>query len=233
MKKVRKLRTNKKSAREDYSNQKGITLIALVVTIIVLLILAGVTLNALFNENGILTKSRDTGNIMEDAKKSDLNAINDLDKWIDSKTKGTTTGGDDNPPTSDLPSVAGETTPYYPDNTFTKEEGTDLDNGLVIKDAIGNEYVWIEVPKSLYANNSYNTETATADQKPEKSTDYDKIEYCLRKYTDYYRNGTSFKDEYYSDDVTGLTSEKYTGLKQKMLKSVYENGGFWIGRYEA
>ena len=232
MEKVRKLRMNKKLARENYSNQKGITLIALVVTIVVLLILAGVTLNALFNENGILTKSRDTGNIMEDAKKSDLNAINDLDKWINDKT-GTGKENDDDTPTSDLPSVAGETTPYYPDNTFTKEEGTDLDDGLVIKDATGNEYVWIEVPKSLYANNSYNTETATADQKPEKSTDYDKIEYCLRKYTDYYRNGTSFKDEYYSDDVTGLTSEKYTGLKQKMLKSVYENGGFWIGRYEA
>ena len=230
MEKVRKLRTNKKSAREDYSNQKGITLIALVVTIIVLLILAGVTLNALFNENGILTKSRDTGNIMEDAKKSDLNAINDLDKWIDSKTNGTTGEDEDD---SGLPSVAGETIPYYPDDTFTKEKGTNLDNGLVIKDAIGNEYVWIEVPKSLYANNSYNTETATADQKPEKSTDYDKIEYCLHKYTDYYRNGTSYKDEYYSNDVTGLTSEKYTGLKQKMLKSVYENGGFWIGRYEA
>ena len=36
------------------------------------------TLNALFNENGILTKSRDAGNIMEDAKKSDLNAMNDI-----------------------------------------------------------------------------------------------------------------------------------------------------------
>ena len=141
MKKIKEdIKINKKSAREDYSNQKGITLIALVVTVIVLLILAGVTLNALFNENGILTKSRDTGNIMEDAKKSDLNAINDLDKWIDSKTNGTT-GEDDNPPASDLPSVADETIPYYPDNTFTKEEGTDLDNGLVIKDPIGNEYI--------------------------------------------------------------------------------------------
>ena len=56
------------------------------VTIVVLLILAGVTLNALFNENGILTKSKNAGNIMEDAEKSDLDAINDLDKWIDEKT---------------------------------------------------------------------------------------------------------------------------------------------------
>lgn len=131
-----------------------------------------------------------------------------------------------------------DTVPYYPDDTFEKDPDTNLNDGLVIRDSNGNEYVWIEVPKSLYANSSYNTKTTTADQKPTSSTDYDKIEYCLHKYTDYYRrdkNGTltSFKDTYYSDAATGLTSEQYTILKQKMLKSVYENGGFWIGRYEA
>ena len=126
-----------------------------------------------------------------------------------------------------------DTIPYYPDDTFEKDDDTDLDDGLVIRDENGNEYVWIEVPKSLYANSSYNTETTTGDKKPSSSTDYDKIEYCLHKYTDYYRNGTSYTDTYYSDATTGLTSAQYTELKQKMLKSVYENGGFWIGRYEA
>lgn len=38
-------------------NQKGITLIALVITIIVLLILAGVSIAMLTGENGILTKA--------------------------------------------------------------------------------------------------------------------------------------------------------------------------------
>ena len=40
-------------------NKKGITLIALVVTIVVLLILAGVTINLLLDENGIIAKSKD------------------------------------------------------------------------------------------------------------------------------------------------------------------------------
>ena len=238
----KEIKINKKSARRNYSNQTGITLIALVVTIVVLLILAGVSIKALFGDSGIINKAKDAQNRMNNAQESDLNALNDLDKWINNQVNGTTgggtTGGDDNPPTSDLPSVANETTPYYPDETFTKEEGTNLDNGLVIKDSIGNEYVWIEVPKSLYANSSYNTETTTGDQKPSNSTDYDKIEYCLHKYTDYYRRNssgtlTSYTDTYYSDEITGLTSAQYTELKQKMLKSVYENGGFWIGRYEA
>ena len=43
-------------------NKKGITLIALVVTIVVLLILAGVTISLLLDENGIITKSKDARN---------------------------------------------------------------------------------------------------------------------------------------------------------------------------
>ena len=40
-------------------NKKGITIIALVVTIVVLLILAGVTISLLLDENGIIAKSKD------------------------------------------------------------------------------------------------------------------------------------------------------------------------------
>ena len=43
-------------------NEKGITLIALVVTIVVLLILAGVTISLLLDENGIIAKSKDARN---------------------------------------------------------------------------------------------------------------------------------------------------------------------------
>jgi len=213
------IKINKKSARRNYSNQTGITLIALVVTIVVLLILAGVSINTLFRDNGIIKKAQDAQNRMNNAQESDLNALNELDEFIDDAT-------------GKLPSTE-DTTPYYPDGTFSKVSRTNLSNGLVIQDAKENEYVWIEVPKSLYENSSYNTKTKTADQKPENSEDYGKIEYCLHKYTETYRNGTSSSDTYYSDEMTGLTKIKYNELKQKMLKSVYENGGFWIGRYEA
>ena len=47
----------KNNGRTKYSNEKGITLIALVVTIIVLLILAGITINLAFNSNGILNRA--------------------------------------------------------------------------------------------------------------------------------------------------------------------------------
>ncbi|MBR3153331.1 MAG: hypothetical protein IKF52_07095 [Clostridia bacterium] len=41
-----------------FKNQKGITLVALVITIIVLLILAGVTIAMVVGDNGILTRSK-------------------------------------------------------------------------------------------------------------------------------------------------------------------------------
>ena len=227
--------------KRNYSKQTGITLIALVVTIVVLLILAGVSINAIFGDSGIINKAKDAQNKMDQAVENDQKGINELSNWLDSKingnsggntTGGNTTGGDDKPSTSDLPST-NNTIPYYPDNTFTKVEGTDLSNGLVIKDGNGNEYVWIEVPKTtgVYPTAGLKITNFT-------ETEYTAIETDLHTYTDYYRRNksgtlTSYKDTYYSDATTGLTSEKYTELKQKMLKSVYENGGFWIGRYEA
>lgn len=49
-------------------NNKGITLIALVITIIVLLILAGVSIAMLTGDNGILTKATDASNDTEIAE---------------------------------------------------------------------------------------------------------------------------------------------------------------------
>lgn len=54
-------------------NQKGITLIALVITIIVLLILAGVTIAMLTGENGILNKA--TGAVSDTEKATAEEAI--------------------------------------------------------------------------------------------------------------------------------------------------------------
>ena len=118
------------------------------------------------------------------------------------------------------------TEPYLPTG-FTQVNGTTLDNGYTIQDSNGNQYVWIEVPKTgeVYSTAGLGI-TAFTDE------EYTKIEDDLHKYTNDYRGGTSYKDEYYSDAVTGLTSTQYTELKQKMLKSVYSNGGFYVGKYE-
>ena len=62
------------------NNQKGITLIALVITIIVLLILAGISIAMLTGENGILGRAKDAGanSKVAEAKEQVGLAINDL-----------------------------------------------------------------------------------------------------------------------------------------------------------
>lgn len=76
--------------KKNYSKQKGITLIALVVTIVVLLILAGVSLNAIFGENGLIQKAKDAQNKMDEARNNDLEGLNNLEKLISNLTDKTT-----------------------------------------------------------------------------------------------------------------------------------------------
>lgn len=129
--------------------------------------------------------------------------------------------------TGNLPNGPG-TRPYLPSSDFEQVEGTTLETGLIIQDSAGNEYVWIEVPKlaSVYP-------TAGISIKDFTDEDYQNIENDLHTYASTYRNGTSASDTYSSDGATGLSSSEYTELKHKMLKSVYQHGGFYISRYEA
>ena len=55
--------------KQGRRKQKGITLVALVVTIIVLIILAGVTLNIVLDNDGIINKAKQAVDDYENAQK--------------------------------------------------------------------------------------------------------------------------------------------------------------------
>ena len=128
-----------------------------------------------------------------------------------------------------LPRTA-ETQPYFPSSDFKRISGTDLSNGLVIEDLDGNQYVWVEVPKNedVYPTAGLNIVSFTDDE-------YTKIENDLHTYTSVYRNGTTYSDTWVADNGNEgwYTESEYYAQKKKMLKSVYQNGGFYVGRYEA
>ena len=67
---------------------KGITLISLVVSIVVLLILAGITIGTIFDDNGIIKKAQEAANATEEAAKNDQAAINGLLNEMDSIING-------------------------------------------------------------------------------------------------------------------------------------------------
>ena len=156
----------------------------------------------LTGQNGILNRASEAKEKTELAQKEENVTLSNYEKIIDKYV-------------SNLPSTE-YTEPYLPNGTFSYKEG-DLNTGLVIIDSEGNEYVWVEVPKSIYTISNYNV-----NGEPSSATDYEKIEKCLKLYA---------KD--YSDQNCSDTNPVYLEMYKNMLKSLYENGGFWIGRYEA
>ena len=282
MKEKNNIKSKNTRLKELKKSSKGITLIALVITIIVLLILAGVSIAMLTGDNGILTQASEAKDenikgqekeqirlamqskkmekmadniertvtaeelqkqlIADGAKNVTVEAGengNLVVKYADSKNEytvnqngeigenGQTPGEPDKPGTETggtLPSTA-DTKPFLPTGATVVEK--DLSKGVVIKDAKGNYWTWIEVPKTIYENTAYNGGTA-----PTSSTDYAKIESTMQKYAEAYRK-SGYTDEWYSEAQHGFASaDKYNEHKKAMLKSVYENGGFYIGKYE-
>ena len=211
-------------------DKKGITLVALVVTIVALLILAGVSINLVLGNNGIIAKAKDAKTKSAEASENDLKGMNGLVSEMEGALAGNGGAGGSGAGTKVPAEATAETAPYFPDNTFTKKEGT-IDTGLVIQDASGNEYVWVVVPRTtaVYATTGLGKTTFT-------DADYTSIENDLKEYTKTYRGSTSFiTDTWYADDKNEgwLSETEYKTLKNSMLKSVYENGGFYVGRYEA
>ena len=210
-------------------NKKGITLVALVVTIVVLLILAGVSINLVLGDNGIIAKAKEAQRKSAEASQNDLIGMNELAQQLGEKINGSTGSGSGNGGTGGK--TEPETVPYLPSDDFHYDTSTSVDTGLVIKDGSGNEYVWVVVPRTtaVYATTGLGKTTFT-------DADYTSIENDLKEYTKTYRGSTSFiTDTWYADDKNEgwLSETEYKTLKNSMLKSVYENGGFYVGRYEA
>lgn len=80
-------------------SNKGITLVALVITIIVLLILAGVSISLVIGQDGILNKSKNAVNIYENAAQKEDQQLKDFeaqfDNYINMYNNKTTTSTDE------------------------------------------------------------------------------------------------------------------------------------------
>ncbi len=149
--------------------KNGITLIALVVTIIVLIILAGVSINMLVGENGIITQAQKAKEETEQAKEDELRRLTALEAAtnLETKTIIDKSTGKDVPVTIPagfaVSQVEGENT---------------VKDGLVIIDSEGNEFVWIPVeleegerfesryPRTAFKNNEPTSGLSTSFTEP-------------------------------------------------------------------
>ena len=128
-------------------NKKGITLVALVVTIVVLLILAGVSINLALGNNGIIAKAKDAETKSAEASENDLKGMNSLVSEMEGALAGNgSTGSGNNFMTKN-------TEVTYPDGTVwitegfkvAKDSASTVQGGVVIEDKDLNQFVWVPV----------------------------------------------------------------------------------------
>ena len=230
--------------------EKGITLIALVVTIVVLLILAGVSISLVLNNNGVISKAKDARDKYAEAQTNDEKQLNEVSDWIDTKV-GDTTGGGSVTKIDGVPIPEGY---YYVGGTKAKGivisdnvADKELDKGKenVRRDLAGNQWVWVpvETPSSLYTTVA--AEQALAGSTGVKTTRYTNSE-IISGITRGLPGSKSFREpdilttSYY--DVANYAKAGFSSLAnmaesmvsdyEEMIASLEKYKGFYIGRYE-
>ena len=229
----------------NYRKNKGITLIALVITIIVLLILAGVSIAMLTGQNGILTQAQKAKSETENAAKNEAAILDEYNKYLNNAVGGGIVEGGTKPETDDQgyftknSTINGEKgnadNPTIPagfkpidenganwgDGSKAPEQAS-VENGLVIQDKEGNQFVWVPVRGEYKRNTTYaETYVSTA------------------AYTDtgYLPEGiqTTIPDDSELEIPEGKTKEEVIGEinEQAEREAVTSKGGFYISRYEA
>ena len=201
----------------------------------VLIILATVSILAVFGDNGIIARAQTAKDTHEKGKADETNTLDDyasyIGNYLDGKggNSGGSTGGDDTPkdPTDnwDLDKVTivdgGNDTKVPVPNGFYYVGG-DVDTGFVISDKqgdtldasgvnMGNQFVWI--PVASEADLTRTNFDANGNPTTDAPTEGADVSSCSEPY------GSGYDTE----------AEEYNTMKTQVLKY----GGFYIGRFDA
>ena len=216
VKKDTSLKRSKITMKKLKKQVKGITLIALVVTIIVLLILAGVALSLTVGENGLFRRAQNAADTWQMAEKNEQiemeQAGNFLDDYTSEYNKATTVSyakqlnkpfENDTTITDDLDNEVRIPAGFK----IASDSATLVEDGIVIEDEDGNQFVWIPAKTEAEGGATINLSTGGTANVAYKRTDFGK------------QNGS------YSDYSETMPTDE--------IESVNANGGYYIGRYEA
>ena len=193
-----------KNKTKSLDKNKGITLIALVITIIILLILAGVSIATLTGPNGLLTRANEAKEQTQIQTDEELRRLTQMEAAMNLENTTHTDNSTGEPKTVTIPAgfsvsqVEGENT---------------IKDGLVIIDKDGNEFVWVPVEDyGEFVRHDFGNQGITdiVDTEP--------------------TDGKYF--EITPATTTDMTAESAKEVKS-MYDSVMNNDGFYIARYEA
>ena len=187
-------------------NVKGITLIALVATFIVLLILAGVAINLTVGDNGLFRRAQNAADTYEEASEDELKKLTMLEAAT-------------NLTNAEYIDRYGNKAVIPAGFAVSKIKGeSEINTGLVIMDEEGNEFVWIPVGNISNGMEKINIElnryTFAEDGTATKQNN--------NIISEFYQELEESKD--------GNISAKDINA---FILSVEQNGGYYIARYEA
>ena len=258
----KEIKMNKKSARRNYSNQAGITLIALVVTIVVLLILAGVTINAVFSDRGIIKKAQDAQNKANESVQKDMEQINALENWLNENTgegnkevnittlvgkeavtkntKAVDTYGNKITIPKGFKVLAHGTAAGSATYTYSGDNIPAVQDGIVIENGTDkNQFVWVPVGTIKNKNNTTNTITLgryefdiTGELKSTTPAQVASVENCTKIVT-ISKDETDYQ-ELSTSRISSSSSENTTARNlAEFISTTLANGGYYIARFEA
>ena len=235
--------------RIKIKTKKGITLIALVITIIVMLILVAVIIGLSVN-GGLFGHAGNAVSDTEFAKQEELKlASGDIE--VDGKYYKTLDDYLEGKASEKFSAIYTETTEYkemingvetptaWIPKGFavgTSEGINKVEDGLVIQDGEGNQFVWIPVPeknmKVATTSNHYSVGSYYQEPIELKKKDTTGFQYDSQQELDYFYGNGFFS---YPEDIwdeTNITDFSYGVHYKEMATSVNRYGGFYIGRYE-
>ena len=216
------------------NKDKGITLIALVITIIILLILAGISISVLTNQ-GLFKNAKAAQNATEKAEKEQGQRLNEyedeINKYLENEDENTKTFKEkvgkvlsttDNTEIKD----AKNNKIVVPAGFKIVNGATTVDKGIVIEDVTetatkGSQFVWI--PVGTITKSDGTTATITLGRYDFDSTTGKESAYS-GSYIEEDANDASTLKKWGNTIAKNITNFK---------NSVATNGGYYIGRYEA
>ena len=249
---------NMKGEKDKNMRNKGITLIALVITIIVLLILAAVSIATLTGENGILTRANDSKKQTEIAEVKERAQL-DIANWIAERLEnGEDTTLDDTIIKNIIETAnASNTDKYYKELQSDKiitpsgyeilyselysngNGGSGGETGNLPSTAETSPFlpdsnstvIEDDLDKGVVVKDSKNNEwtwIVVPKSVTANATTDDEIKNALIGYATKYRE--DFSDTWH--EGCGLSESEYPQKYSTMLQSIKANGGFYIGKYE-
>mgnify|MGYP000232865928 CR=1 FL=1 len=257
---IRGKEMRKEENSQNNRKEQGITLIALVVTIVVLLILAGITINMLFSNGGIFKTAQDAANAWNEATINEQESINNIAEQIGNLVNGQVDGGDapekpENPPKgpngkplvetateiqteSNLEAEDKYGNPVIVPKGFkvvvdeTTKNATTVPEGIVIEDFNRNQFVWI--PTGTYKINESGTTKTNDLTRRQWGTIVNTVQEPTPIIGDEVASGINGAVYYGEGDSRSVAHDTIANFLNS-AKPVVEggNGGFYIGRYEA